>query len=311
MGRAESCWKAVWRGVGCWRRPLTTTTIVVDPVGMVVLRRPAMIGGRRGGRRRRRSSPAENGDRPRQCIARKTGAPARRRQAQNREMQSPPRDASSRRPGPCRRARRPASKATASRVGDRAAAHESEHRGDGTKRDDEPELLHFWRGIDCFDLQGNRDLLNPVEGRVKRKRRRQEQCKQSPDAGPCLRIGPQTAHRSIKSFVPGFRRCLTLVSNCLACHVGLPEVSQAEYRVSHLWPSTFCVSKARMCACVRSRGGEARSCCSSPASKASCSAKRSPPKARSCSPRPASSALRASCRSDKAASIGAGKAATG
>ena len=116
---------------------------------------------------------------------------------------------------------RPASKATASRVGDRAAAHESEHRGDGTKRDDEPELLHFSRGIDCFDLQGNRDLLNPVEGRVKRKRRRQEQCKQSPDAGPCLRIGPQTAHRSIKSFVPSFRRCLTLVSNCLACHVGL------------------------------------------------------------------------------------------
>ena len=71
-----------------------------------------------------------------------------------------------------------------------------------------------------------------------------------------------------------------------------PEVSQAEYRVSHLWPSTFCVSKARMCACVRSKGGEARSCCSSPASKASCSAKRSPPKARSCSPKPASSALR-------------------
>jgi hypothetical protein len=43
-----------------------------------------------------------------------------------------------------------------------------------------------------------------------------------------------------------------------------------------------------MCACVQSKSGEARSYGWSSASKASCSAKRWPPRARSCSPKPAS-----------------------
>ena len=47
------------------------------------------------------------------------------------------------------------------------------------------------------------------------------------------------------------------------------------------------------------------------ASTESCSAKLWPPRARSCSPRPVNRALKASCRSGRAASIGAGGAAIG
>jgi ATP-dependent DNA ligase len=47
------------------------------------------------------------------------------------------------------------------------------------------------------------------------------------------------------------------------------------------------------------------------ASTESCSAKRWPPRARSCSPRPVNWALKASCRSGRAASLGAGGAAIG